>query len=97
MNELYFTINFSKQKFIINGVDLISGDYNSTKIKFNFEDYKEGTKVIEIRPALSEDKNPTFMSTITNDEVILTSIDESDHKVSPFTTGGVNINTNVSK
>lgn len=89
MNELYFTINFSKQKFIINGVDLISGDYNSTKIKFNFEDYKEGTKVIEIRPALSEDKNPTFMSTITNNEVILTSIDESDHKVSPFTTGGV--------
>lgn len=89
MNELYFTINFSKQKFIINGVDLISGDYNSTKIKFNFEDYKEGTKIIEIRPAQSEDKNPTFMSTIINNEVILTSTDEENHKISPFTNGGV--------
>ena len=89
MNELYATINFSKQKFILNGVDLISGDYNSTKIKFTFEDNQDKTKVIEIRPANSEDKNPTFMATITNNEVILTSKDEEDHNVTPFTTGGV--------
>lgn len=91
MNELLITINFTTQKFIINGIDLISGDYNSTKIKFNFEDNKEGTKVVEIRPLDSEDKNPTFMSTIINDEVILVSKTEEDVNTSPFTKGGTYI------
>ena len=88
MNELYITINFTKQKFLISGVDLISGDYNSTKIKFNFEDNKEGTKILEIRPLNSETNNPTFMSEIINNEVILASRDEEEHYISPFTEGG---------
>lgn len=89
MNELKATINFTKQTFVINGVDLISGDYNSTKITFNFEDSKEGTKILEIRPKDSEDKNPTFMGEIINNEVILVSKDSEEHSISPFTNGGV--------
>lgn len=89
MNELKATINFTKQTFVINGVDLISGDYNSTKITFKFEDFKEGTKILEIRPKDSEDKNPTFMSEIINNEVILVSKDSEEHSISPFTNGGV--------
>lgn len=89
MNELKATINFTKQTFVINGVDLISGDYNSTKITFNFEDSKEGTKILEIRPKDSEDKNPTFMGEIINNEVILVSKDSEEHNISPFTDGGV--------
>lgn len=89
MNELKATINFTKQTFVINGVDLISGDYNSTKIIFNFEDFKDGTKILEIRPKDSQDKNPTFMSEIKNNEVILVSKDSEGHSISPFTNGGV--------
>lgn len=89
MNELKATINFTKQTFVINGVDLISGDYNSTKITFNFEDIKNGTKILEIRPKDSEDKNPTFMGEIINNEVILVSKDSENNSISPFTNGGV--------
>ena len=89
MNELYITINFSKQKFIINGVDLISGDYNSTKMIFTFEDYQDKTKIVEIRPANAENKNPTFMATVINNEVILVSKDDENHNVTPFPSGGV--------
>lgn len=88
MNELFITINFTTQKFIINGIDLISGDYNSTKIKFNFEDNKEGTKILEIRPLDSETKDATFMTEIINNEVILVSKTEDNKNASPFTKGG---------
>ena len=88
MNELKITINFKTQKFIIDGIDLISGDYNSTKLVFNFEEDIEGTKTVEIRPLLSDNKNPVFMSTIINNEVILVAKDEENNNASPFSNGG---------
>lgn len=67
MNEIKLKINFGKRTCVKSGISLTTGDYNSTKIKFEF-DREDGTKIFEM-------KNPNneiiFVDEIVNNEVIL--------------------------
>lgn len=67
MNEIKIKTNFTKRTCIVKGVNLTSGDYNSTKLVFDF-DRQDGTKIFEMN-------NPSgdllFMDEIKNNEVIL--------------------------
>ena len=67
MNEIKVKVNFKERTLIPIGVPLTSGDYNSTKLVFDF-DISTGIKVFEL-------KNPNnelvLCSTITNNELIL--------------------------
>lgn len=74
-------------KIFKKGINLITNDYNSTKIKFDF-DKDVGTKIFEL-------KNPNgeviFVDEIVNDEIILARFDE--HQTAyPFLMKLVNIN-----
>ena len=67
MNEIKLKVNFGKRTCVQSGISLTTGDYNSTKIKFEF-DREDGTKIFEM-------KNPNneviFVDEIVNNEVIL--------------------------
>lgn len=67
MNEIKLKVNFGKRTCVKSGISLTTGDYNSTKIKFEF-DREDGTKIFEM-------KNPNdeviFVDEIVNNEVIL--------------------------
>lgn len=67
MNEIKLKINFGKKTCVKSGISLTTGDYNSTKIIFEF-DREDGTKIFEM-------KNPNdeiiFVDEILNNEVIL--------------------------
>ena len=68
MNVIKVKVNFSQRTIVRQGVDLTEGDYNSTKIVFDF-DTDEGTKIFQM-------KNPSdeivLEKEIINNEVILT-------------------------
>lgn len=68
MNVIKVKVNFSQRTSVKQGVDLTEGDYNSTKIVFDF-DTDEGTKIFQM-------KNPSdeivLEKEIINNEVILT-------------------------
>lgn len=72
MNEIKVLISFEKRINQIIGVALTSGDYNSTKIVFDF-DRKDGIKVFEL-------KNPkgelVFSKEIEDNEIILSKTEE---------------------
>jgi len=74
-NENYCIINanvdFLKQKMILSGVSVITNDYNSTKIVFNFTNELNGTKIAKIRKEDSETTEALFAGEIINNEVIL--------------------------
>lgn len=88
MNEIKIIVNFEKHQCDFEKHDdiksLISGDYNSTKLIFEF-DREDGTKIFEM-------KNPkgelVFADEIVNNEVILVGKDEQDNNCSLFTTAG---------
>ena len=67
MNEIKLKVNFGKRTCVKSGISLTTGDYNSTKIKFEF-DREDGTKIFEM-------KNPNdeiiFVDEIVNNEVTL--------------------------
>lgn len=67
MNEIKLKVNFGKRTCVKSGISLTTGDYNSTKIIFEF-DREDGTKIFEM-------KNPNneiiFVDEIVNNEVIL--------------------------
>ena len=67
MNEIKVIVNFKNRNISTIGVDLTSGDYNSTKMKFTF-DRTDGRKVFEM-------KNPNgelaMVTEIQNNEVLL--------------------------
>ena len=89
MNEIKVLINFKEEKNIIYGTKPITGDYNSTKLVFTFEDNPIGTKVLKIRH--KESDNPVYVGEINNNEVVLTSVDENDKNHSIFTDSGIYI------
>lgn len=68
MNVIKVKVNFSQRTSVKQGVDLTEGDYNSTKMVFDF-DTDEGTKIFQM-------KNPSdeivLEKEIINNEVILT-------------------------
>lgn len=67
MNEIKLKVNFGKRTCVKSGISLTTGDYNSTKIIFEF-DREDGTKIFEM-------KNPNdeviFVDEIINNEVVL--------------------------
>lgn len=84
MNEIKVLISFEKRINRIIGVDLTSGDYNSTKLIFDF-DRQDGTKVFEL-------KNPrgelVFAKEIENSEIILARVNEDGTYSSLFDMSG---------
>lgn len=72
MNTINVEINFTKGTNKLTGINLITGDYASTKMVFQF-DRTDGTKVLEM-------KNPSgevvFFDEIINNEVLLSAFDE---------------------
>ena len=88
MNEIKIIVNFETHQCDFEKYDdiksLISGDYNSTKLIFEF-DKEDGRKIFEM-------KNPkgelVFADEIVNNEVILVGRDEQGNNCSLFTTAG---------
>lgn len=75
MNTINVVIDFEKGINRISGIDLITGDYASTQIKFTF-DKEDGTKVFEM-------KNPSgttvYVGEIENNTVLLTGVDDDEN------------------
>lgn len=89
MNEMKITVDFKNHICHYDKPNdyksLISGDYNSTKLVFDF-DVENGTKIFEMR----NDKNEViFVDEIVNNEVILVGKDEEDNNCSLFTKKGI--------
>ena len=69
MNIINVKVNFTKGVCqLTKGIDLITGDYNSTKMVFDFIDNPTGIKVLEMK---SPDDELTYLGEIQNNEVIL--------------------------
>lgn len=83
MNTINVTIDFTKGINKITGINLITGDYASTKMVFEF-DRTDGTKVLEM-------KNPSgevvYLGEIVNNEVLLARV-ENGLNYSIFETEG---------
>jgi hypothetical protein len=67
MNEIKLKVNFGKRTIVKSGISLTTGDYNSTKIIFEF-DREDGTKIFEMK---NPDGDIIFVDEIINNEVIL--------------------------
>lgn len=67
MNEIKLKVNFGKRTCVKSGISLTTGDYNSTKIIFEF-DRQDGTKIFEMK---NPDGDIIFVDEIVNNEVIL--------------------------
>ena len=84
MNEIEIKINFTKGTLATKGIALITGDYASTKLKFEF-DREDGRKVFEMKSPSNE---LVYADEIINNEILLTSIDELGHNKSLFNEEG---------
>jgi len=67
MNEIKIRINFAKRTCVRTGVNLTEGDYNSTKIKFQF-DKEDGIKFFEMK---SPSNKIVYNDVIVDNEVVL--------------------------
>lgn len=86
-NEIKVDINFETRTIKVDGIQLTTDDYNSTKMVFNF-DRDEGTKVLEI---VNEKMELVYLEEIVNNEVILGGVTENGTPVSIFATPGTYI------
>lgn len=88
MNEIKIIVRFKEHEcYFENEKDiksLISGDYNSTKLVFDF-DREDGTKVFEMK---NENNEIVYVSEINNNELILVGKDENDNNCTLFNTKG---------
>ena len=80
MNVIKVNVNFKNRTIYKQGVDLTSGDYNSTKLVFEF-DRQDGRKVFEMK---DEDGNLVLVTDIVNNEVELVGKDENGNNASLF-------------
>ena len=84
MNVINVKINFTKRQCLVKGISLTEGDYNSTKMVFDF-DREDGIKILEM-------KNPSgelvYVGEIINNEVILVGETEEHELASLFTEQG---------
>lgn len=80
MNVIKINVNFKNRTIYKQGVDLTSGDYNSTKLKFQF-DREDGRKVFKMK---DPDGKLVLLTDITNDEVELVGKDENGNNASLF-------------
>ena len=67
MNEIKLKVNFGRRTCVKSGISLTTGDYNSTKIIFEF-DREDGTKIFEMK---NPDGDIIFVDEIINNEVVL--------------------------
>lgn len=86
MNKISVDIDFTKGTLVPNGINLITGDYNSTEIDFTFDEaHQEGIKEFEMK---SPNGEVVFLDTIVDNQIILTGKDENDNNVSLFDEAG---------
>lgn len=85
MNEIYVTVNFKEHECKVDGINLIKGDYNSTKMIFNF-DREDGIKNFKLK---NEDDELVFDGVIEDNEIILTRIDEQSKNHTIFNKVGI--------
>lgn len=84
MNTIKVKVNFTQGTCETTGINLITGDYNSTKIEFTF-DREDGTKVFEMK---SPSEELVMVQEIQNNEIILYGEDENENIASIFTEEG---------
>ena len=86
MNKISVDIDFTKGTLVPNGINLITGDYNSTEIDFTFDEaHQEGIKEFEMK---SPSGTVVFVDRIVDNQIILTGKDENDNNVSLFDEAG---------
>lgn len=84
MNVIKVNVNFKNRTIYKQGVDLTSGDYNSTKLVFEF-DRQDGIKVFEMK---DPDGEIVLWSEIENNEITLVGKDEDGNNASLFKEAG---------
>ena len=85
MNVINVKINFEKGTNTIMGTSLVSGDYASTKLVFDF-DTDEGTKIFEMKNPQGE---TVIVQEITDNELLLAGVDENENYYSLFNGEGM--------
>lgn len=80
MNVIKVNVNFKNRTIYKQGVDLTSGDYNSTKLVFEF-DRQDGRKVFEMK---NPDGNLVLLTDIENNEIDLVGKDVNGNNASLF-------------
>lgn len=88
MNEIKIIVDFKNHLCYFekssDNKNLVSGDYNSTKLIFDF-DIEDGKKVFEMK---NDNNEVVFVDEIVNNEVILVGKDEEGNNCSLFTKAG---------
>lgn len=84
MNVIKVNVNFKNRTIYKHGVDLTSGDYNSTKLVFEF-DRPDGMKTFEMK---DPDGNLVLLKDIENNEIELVGKDENGNNASLFNQAG---------
>lgn len=85
MNVINVKIDFTKGICEKTGLSLITGDYNTTKVVFEFAEGFEGTKIFEMK---NPSGNLVYADEIVNNEVILVGVDDNEEIYSLFTEEG---------
>ena len=85
MNVIKIKIDFENGTNTIVGNSLISGDYASTKLEFEF-DTEEGIKIFEMKNPKGE---VVIAKEIDNNELLLAGVDENEEYYSLFEEGGI--------
>lgn len=84
MNIILINVSFENGTCEISGINLVTGDYNSTVCKFTF-DKEDGTKVFKMK---NPNDQTVFEREIIDNEVVLTGYDEHDEPASIFNSEG---------
>jgi hypothetical protein len=84
MNIILINVSFENGTCEVSGINLITGDYNSTVCKFTF-DKEDGTKIFKMKNPNDE---TVFEREIVDNEVVLTGYDEHDEPASIFNSEG---------
>ena len=85
MNVININVDFKRGIVQKSGISLKTGDYNSTKILFSFDD-DTGVKIFEIKDPFG---NTIFEDEIVNNELILARFDGQGTAYPIFTTEGI--------
>ena len=84
MNIINVKVNFTKGTCETSGINLITGDYNSTKMVFEF-DREDGTKIFEMK---SPSEQLVMVQEIQNNEIPLYALTDEDEIASLFSEDG---------
>ena len=86
MNKIYVDIDFTNEKLVKKGIDLITGDYASTEIEFTFdENHNTGRKTFEMKSPSNE---VVLAKDIEDNKILLAAKDENENNVSLFEESG---------